>query len=172
MADDAPANPAPTCTEGYESLEPWWVVEGPGPLAGFKLRVDREEYAKGDELTAELRNVTESEQGAGNKHKYDIQYRATDGWHTIFGTPANESFAWTDEGYLIQPGDGWTWRFTLTQAGLSEGEDSGQSYHACQPVKPGTYRFVFWGVTTEQEREEGFETDYALGVPFKVESGP
>lgn len=172
MADDGPADPAPTCPEGYRSLQPWWIVKGPGPLAGFELRLDRETYTEGDELTAKLRNVTQSKQGAGNKHKYDIQYRGTDGWHTIFGTREDEGFCWTDEGYLIPPDNGFTWRFTLTQAGLSGGEGRRQSYRACQPVTPGTYRFVFWGISPEKEHGRGVETDSALGVKFRVESTP
>lgn len=159
MTDITPANPSPTCTDGYRSLEPWWIVKGPGPLAGFELRLDGETYSKGENLTAELRNVSNQKQGAGNRQKYDIQSRGPDGWHTIIGVREAEGFEWTDEGYLIPPGNGWTWRLTLTQDGVWDGEGGGQSYHACQRLEPGNYRFVFWGVGESEE---------ALGIPFTV----
>lgn len=162
MTDTTPANPAPTCTEGYRSLEPWWIVKGSGPLAGFQLRLDGETYSEGDALIAELRNGTDQQQSAGNKAKYDIQYRGPNGWHTIIGVKEDEGFEWTDEGYLIPPGNGWTWRLTLTETGIWDGEYRGQSYRACQPLNPGTYRFVFWGVG---------ESDEALGISFTVSSG-
>lgn len=159
MTDNVPATPAPTCMEGYESLDPWWIVEDPGPLAGFELRLDGESYTVGDELVAKLRNSTKDKQAAGNKFKYDIQYEGADSWHTIIGTREDEEFGWTDEGVLIPPGNGWTWRLTLTQAGVWDGEGSGQGYYACQPLKSGNYRFVYWGVG---------ESEDALGIPFTV----
>lgn len=170
MTDNAPAKPAPTCSDGYESLNPWWIVKGPGPLAGFELRLDSESYAVGDELTVKLRNVTGGKRGTGNKDKYDLQHHGPDGWHTIFGTPADEEFGWTDEGILHPPGNGFTWRFTITRDGLSGGGRTGSGYHVCEPITPGTYRFVYWGITIEREDGAGVETNYALGIPFRVQS--
>lgn len=166
---DGPAAPAPSCPDGYQSLTPGWVVTGPGPLAGFELLLDRETYDHADEFTAELENVTTEEQISGSKSKFDVQHRRADGWHTIFGTSESPA-RWTDGGVVHQPGVGFTWRFTLTQDGLSGEVESGPVYQACQPIEPGAYRFVFWGITTERERDADTETDEALGVPFRVES--
>lgn len=166
---DGSAAPAPSCPDGYQSYDPWWVVEGSGPLGGFDLALDGETYEHGDELVAELRNVTDEEQMTGVKQMFDIQYQDGAGWHTIFDLPDNQDPIWPLVGLSHPPGDGFTWRLTLTQASLSDGEiESAESYHVCQPLKPGQYRFVYWGITTEQEREEDFETDYALGEPFTV----
>lgn len=170
MTDNTPAKPAPTCTEGYESLKPWWIVRGPGPLAGFKLRLDTEGYTVGDELTVELRNVADGYSTSGNKNKYDVQRHGPDGWHTILGTSVDEDFGWTDEGISHPSGKGFTWRFTLTREGLSGQGRTGSGYHVCEPITPGTYRFVYWGIVIEREGEAGVETDYALGVPFHVHS--
>jgi hypothetical protein len=148
--------------EGYESLNPWWIVEDPGPLAGFELRLDRESYAVGDELVAKLRNITKEKQETGNKYTYDIQYEGADGWHTIIGTREDDEFGWDEVGYLFPPGNGWTWRLTLTQPGVWDGwdgEGSGQGYFACQPLTSGNYRFVYWGVG---------ESEDAIGIPFTV----
>jgi hypothetical protein len=65
------------------------------PLAEFELNLDSEAYSKGDLLIAKLRNVTNQGQSAGNKAKYDIQYRGPNGWHTIIGVSEEEDFGWT-----------------------------------------------------------------------------
>lgn len=169
-ADDGPAAPAPSCPDGVESVDPRWVVAGPGPLDGFELRLDRDVYARGAELTVRLRNVAEGERTSGVAAKYDLQYRAADGWHTILGTDADGAVVIPDLGILHEPGEGFTWRFPLTRAGVSRETDRGPTYHACQPVRAGTYRFVYWGIVTEREREEDFATEYALGVAFDVEA--
>lgn len=159
------AGPAPSCGE-YDPIDPGWVVADRGPLGGFDLTLDSRELAIGDTLTATLTNVTDEKQSTGNKKKYDIQYRAAEGWHSIFGTEGMA--AWTDEGVGHSPGEGFTWTLTITQEGLSEAVDHGPDYYVCTPLDPGAYRFVFWGITTERERRENFETDYALGVPFSL----
>lgn len=168
--EDGPAAPAPSCPDGVESVDPRWVVAGPGPLDGFELRVDRDAYARGDELVTRLRNVTDEERTSGVEAKYDVQYLGADGWHTILGTDAEGAVVIPDLGILHEPGEGFTWRFPLTRAGVSRETDRGPTYHACQPIRPGTYRFVYWGIVTEREREEDFETKYALGVAFDVEA--
>ena len=166
--EDGSAGPAPSCPDGSEPFDPWWVVLGSGPLAGFELRLDRSTYARSETLEAVLRNVTDGQQSTGNAAKYDVQRRGEDGWHTVFGGPEDRPLAWTDEGVVHPPGGGFTWRFPLTDAGLSRGVDEGPAYRVCDPLRPGDYRFVYWGLTSEREREEGFETDYALGVSFGV----
>lgn len=159
------AGPAPSCGD-YDPIDPGWVVAGRGPLGGFDLTLNRRELDIGDTLTPTLTNVTDREQSTGNRKKYDIQYRGADGWHSIFGTDG--IVPWTDEGVGHQPGTGFTWELTFTQDGLTEAVDHGPAYYVCSPLEPGTYRFVFWGITTDRERREDFETDYALGVPFTV----
>lgn len=159
------AGPAPSCGD-YEPIDPGWVVAGRGPLGGFDLTLNRRELVRGDTLTPSLTNVTDAEQSTGNRKKYDIQFRGAEGWHSIFGTDGIAP--WTDEAVGHQPGEGFTWELTVTQDGLTEAVDHGPAYYVCSPLEPGTYRFVFWGITTERERREDFETDYALGVPFTV----
>ncbi len=162
---DGSAGPAPSCTGEYSSFNPRWVVEGSGPLGGFNLTTDQQTIALGDNITVSLRNVTDSTQTTGNRQKYDVQYRDSDGWHTIFGVIDN--YAWNDMGIGHEPNRGFTWEFPFTRDGLSNiAENSG--YGVCAPINSGKYRFVYWGITTEQEKEEDYETDYALGVPFTV----
>lgn len=169
LNSEGSARPAPSCPDGYESFTSGWVVEGSGPLGGFDLVIRQDTYEQGDELVAELRNVTDDRQVSGNKGKIDLQYQGPNGWHTVFGIPQDTNPIWTSEGIAHPPGEGFTWRLPLSQEGLSEGAiESFPSYQACQQIVPGKYRFVYWGITTEQEREEDFETDYALGEKFTV----
>ena len=106
---------------------------------------------------------------SGVAAKYDLQYLGADGWHTILGTPEDSPVVIPDLGILHEPGDGFTWRFVLSRTGVSREAERGPAYHACEPIRPGTYRFVYWGITTRREREEDSETEYALGVAFTVE---
>lgn len=160
---DGSAGPAPSCTGEYSSFTPRWVVEGSGPLAGFDLTANQETIALGDTLTVSLRNVTNTTQITGNRRKYDVQYRGSNGWHTIFGTKDNA--AWDAIGIEHEPNQGFTWQFPVTRVGLSSITDQ---YGVCTPITPGTYRFVYWGITTEQEENEDYETDYAIATSFTV----
>ena len=161
------ALPARSCGTGYTPLDPAWVVEDPGPLGGFELSVGRGSLSVGDELVATVTNVTDEPKVSGNRQKYDIQYRDGGSWRTIFGLP-DEHAVWTDVGIEHQPGEGFAWEFTFTRDGLSDAVDLQPRYHACDPLYPGDYRFVYWGITSEREASEDFETEYALGAPFTV----
>jgi len=162
---DGSAGPAPSCTGEYSSFTPRWVVEGSGPLAGFNLTTDQQTIALGDTLTVSLRNVTGNTQTTGNRRKYDVQYRNSNGWHTIFGKKDN--YFWNDIGIEHQPSQGFTWQFPFSRDGLSNiAENNG--YGVCAPINTGTYRFVYWGITTEQEEKEDYETDYAIATSFTV----
>lgn len=105
--------PAPSCHDEYIPLDPSWAVEGPGPLGGFDLTLERHQITHGDTLTATLKNVANEESETGNKKKYDIQYHAESGWHSIFGTE-DEIQIFSDEAILHQPGEGFTWQLTFT----------------------------------------------------------
>lgn len=165
---DAGAGPAPSCPGELSAFDPHWVVEGSGPLAGFTLTVNRRTVAIGDTLAVSLRNSTDATQMTGNKRKYDVQYRGSSGWHTIFGLKDN--YVWDDIGIEHEPNHAFTWQFPVTRDGLSNITET-SPYGVCAPITPGTYRFVYWGVTTDREEAEDYETDYALGVPFTVSEG-
>lgn len=158
-----PAAPVPSCPEGYHSFEPWWKVKGPGPLGGFELSLNKQSYTQGEELTARLRNITDESRTTGVKKMFDIQFEGNQGWHTIFGLPEGQDAAYPLVGLRHPSGEGFTWNLTLSQEGLSEGSiESAKQFHACLPIEPGNYRFVYWGVG---------ESKAAIGVQFTVASG-
>lgn len=57
----------------------------------------------------------------------------------------------------------------MTKDGLSETGKARPDYFVCTPLRSGTYRFIYWGVVPEKQREE--DTDYALGTQFTVTEG-
>lgn len=161
------AAPASSCPDGYKPLDPFYVVESSRPMDGFDLALNKETYSVGETLVAELVNVTNEVRSTGVKSKFDIQKQAEDGYHSIFGIPEDEDPIWPLVGIRHPPGEGFTWRLTLSLEGLSEGQiESAPSLQACQPIEPSKYRFVFWGITTPRERSDGLEGGF--GVPFTV----
>lgn len=131
-------------------------------LAGFTLTLSKESVARGGQIMARLRNVTDEDQSSGNRYKYDIQRQTAAGWRSIFQIP--KTSYWTDEGLIHPPDTGLTWNLRLTQNDL-ERTDGQPDYYVCEPVVAGTYRFVYWGITPEQEAQGN---EYALGSIFVV----
>ncbi len=166
---DGSAGRAESCRDGYESIEPYWVVERYGRLAGFALEIEERSISVGETLAATLENVSGETNTSGNKGKFDIQYRDSDRWRTIFGR--EDVFAgWSDEGVTHEPGEGFRWEFTFSQDGASDAVRHSPTYHVCAPLSSGEYRFVYWGVTSEKEAENDYETDYGVAARFTVRS--
>lgn len=165
--NDGKSSAPSSCPNGITPLEPWWVVEGPGPLGGFDLSIRAREISIGGTLSATLTNITNEEKSTGNKQKYDIQYQTESGWETIFGID-QETAMYTSEGITHQPGEGFSWNLTFTRSGLTDAVNQEPMYSVCAPLESGTYRFVYWGITTEQEVRDDYETDYGIGIAFSV----
>ena len=156
------AGPVPSCPDGYiASYDPWWEVVGSGPLGGFDLSLNKERFTKGELLVAKLRNITDGPQETGIRNKVDIQYQGSNGWHTILGIDEHQTVAFPQVALTHKQNEGFTWRVPLSQEKLAAGNEGGinSSFHACQPIKPGQYRFVYWGVGGADE---------AIGAPFEV----
>ncbi|WP_257300560.1 hypothetical protein [Haloarchaeobius sp. FL176] len=160
---------AESCRDGYQSIDPYWIVECYGRLAGFVLEIENGSISVGDTLVARLQNVSGETNSSGNKGKFDIQYRDLNQWRTIFGR--EEVFAgWSDEGVRHDPGAGFQWELTFTQEGASDAVRHSPTYHICAPLTNGEYRFVYWGVTSEKEVENNYETNYGVAARFSVRS--
>lgn len=157
LDDSNPVGTVPDCPEPYKSLEPFWVVAGSGPIGGFELRLNRNRYSVGDILEANLVNRTSKSQPTGGKDRVDIIYKGEEGWHTIFGSIEGNP-DWLAERILHKPGGVFNWKVTLTQEGLSEGNSLNGDYHACQQIKPGQYRFVYWGIIQEKEKTKNLKS--------------
>lgn len=171
--DDQPGTASTTeppgsgeCGDDYDPLPTAFDVVEYGSLAGFELSVEPESVPVGGAFEVRLRNASGEEQVSGNRRKFDVQRETGDGWETIYG--AEGRVVWTDEGVPHAPGEGFTWAFAATPAGMT-GENTDPPFAVCDPVEPGSYRFVYWGLTSREERESDFETEYAVGARFEVE---
>lgn len=153
-----------SCRDDLDRLTVGWKVRE-GPLDGFALDLSTDAVPRGGQLTVTLRNVTAGERTTGIKRKYDIERQTDSGWQSIFWKPKNAY--WTDEAIAHSPGEGFTWSFTVTQRGFRAVEGQ-PAYYVCAPLEPGTYRFVYWGITPEAEHQSDAEMDYALGSTFTI----
>ena len=148
--------PAPACGDGWKRVNAY--ADGDvrlGTAAGFELTAEPETLAVGDCVTFRLTNRSDEPKVTGIQAKYDVHRETADGWRSVLFT---ESRAYEDLGVRQKPGEGFVWRRRLSRAGLSV-ESDGHAVRACEPLRPGTYRFVYWGVG------DGFD---ALGVEFEV----
>lgn len=69
---------AESCRDGYRSIDPYWVVERYGRLAGYRLDIEDQSISVGETLVATLENVSGETNTSGNKGKFDIHYRDAD----------------------------------------------------------------------------------------------
>lgn len=160
------AKPARSCPDDVSAFNPWWTVDGTGPIGGFRLSVEQSAYALGDTVTCSLQNIAQEPRSTGNPDQYDIQYRGEDGWRTIYTTP-HDDVEWATIGVSHDPGTGFTWEFPLTQTGLSNVDPNNTKYVLCGPIQPGDYRFVYWALTQNTTTDEQSEV-VALSVSFTV----
>lgn len=157
------------CENGGELVEDFVVKYN--TLGGFDLTTTKERIAVGDQITFRLENVTDEDKVSGVKSKYTIHRKTAKGWRDIFYAPDSEGiYGYHDLGMNHPPGDGFTWELTFNQSGLAHDIEGGMgSLDVCTPLQSGTYRFVYWGVSGEQEIES--EKEYALGIRFTVFEG-
>lgn len=157
-ASDCPPKdqPAPTCSGGWEHVGGYVDDETPPPTGGgFELTVEPATLALGDCVTFRLTNRTDEEKATGIRDKYVVHRETADGWRSVL---FSKSGAYVDLGILHPPDEGFVWNRRFSPAGLS-GHGDRHSIRACEPLQPGTYRFVYWG---------GAGSFDALGVRFEV----
>ncbi|MFB6296752.1 MAG: hypothetical protein ABEH66_07955 [Halobacteriales archaeon] len=149
--------PADPCRGDFDRIGYSGTVKR-GPIGVFDLSVSPESVPLGGQLTVRLENAgntprTTEAAVTGIKNKYIIERQIGDGWQSVFWEADRETAVWNDEGIHHAPGEGFTWHLTLTRSGLEQG-----FYHVCEPLRAGTYRFVYFGMGD----------DPALGAEFTV----
>jgi hypothetical protein len=107
------------------------------------LRVDQVGYARGSTVTVTMTNVGDEEQYTGNRHKYSLQVYTEDGWQDVRGWDGDPR-GYTDEAIVHQPGEGFEWSLTLTEAGVLMDHAHEESLTVCPGLPAGRYRFAFW----------------------------
>lgn len=127
------------CSDG----ERWDIAfrrVGHGTYEGFRLAADPETVALGDDITFRLRNVSGEPRSVGTDGNYTIQDRHTGGWRNVFSTEAG--IGWDGSAKSVDPDElAFAWTFTVAETGFEDAR-----YELCDPLTPGEYRFVYWGL--------------------------
>ncbi|WP_227131878.1 hypothetical protein [Halorubellus salinus] len=150
------ADPASSCGERTEPLDPYWTAAEPGPRDGFWLTASADRVALGDEVTFALTNVSDEVQTTGVSKKLDVQRATGDGWHSILGI-APDNWGIIDNAVRHEPGSGFEWTVTVSETGLTDAFEYTPTYRVCGPLEPGSYRFVYWGTGRNAAHAVGFE---------------
>lgn len=159
--DSEPTYPEARCAEAERYTIADEVLQD--SLDGFTLSVDPTEVQRGDTITVDLTNETDETGVTGNRHKFTIHRRHDGAWESVF--TEGEHTGWNAVGIMHEPGEGFTWELTVSEDGFAAAENR---LEPCAAVRPGTYRFVYWGVGGEKERETDYEQEYGLGAEFSV----
>jgi hypothetical protein len=170
----SPTTTAPTrtntgigrCGPGYERTVAFTGYSGiTDKLDGFALTSNEATVRRGENISFTLVNRADEERETGNRSKYDIQRHTNDSWQSVFWKQTDPHPFYHSDLILHPPGEGFAWEFTLTSEALSHEIENGTGHLAvCDPLQPGTYRFVFHGNPSNDQ-------DTALGCRFDVVEG-
>lgn len=131
--------------EGFERHPAGYEEEGIhwGDIDAFALRVDDLEFEYGDTAHITLTNTSLSEEGTGNRLKYNLEVYPEGGWQDV-----RERYGHTDELVTHSPREGFEWGIELTEEGIREEmpELEDDELTVCPDLESGRYRFVFFGV--------------------------
>ncbi|ACM57847.1 cupredoxin domain-containing protein [Halorubrum lacusprofundi] len=101
-------------------------------------------FERGDDVRIELTNVSNREVSVGNHGKYNVEVLTEEGWTDVRGGDDGQ-FDYTDEAIAHPPGETVVWEFTMTESGLVAEENQPDGLRVCPDLRPGRYRFVFFG---------------------------
>lgn len=117
----------------------------------FSLKIDPASVNLGQDISIHLKNISPETQRTGSRDHYAIQKEGEDGkWNHIFSTKENAPLDAQAADHA--PSDGFTWDFTASPIGFSTGP-----YYVCKELKPGKYRFVYFGLPDDAALENTFE---------------
>ena|GEM_PF-844958 len=143
-----------------------------GEFDGFEIETSRERVPTGGTIGVRVRNRSGEERTVGVRSKFDIQRSVErtddpDDWRSVYHTRTD--LLVSRVGRSVEPGTTLSWRLRLTPDGLTHRVSRRREPAVvCEPLAPGSYRFVFWGLSGEPA--EG-ETVDGLAAPFEVVEG-
>jgi len=134
--------PAPSCGDKWKRVDAATSGEvSQGTAGGFEVTADPPTLSLGDCVTFRLTNTGDESQVTGTKQTYDIHRKTAEGWRSVLFTNRR---GYNSLGIRHEPGEGFVWKRRFSQAGLSRDSEY-RGIRACEPLEPGTYRFVYWG---------------------------
>jgi hypothetical protein len=132
--EDSEVNRYPS---GYGSDELSW-----GAADGFSLRVDGDSFEYGETARVSLRYTWPGSATIGNREKYNLETLTEAGWQELRSAAGLVTL--TDLGFEKFTGQGWTWDIELTESGMEDATEADVT--VCTALRPGRYRFVYWGL--------------------------
>ncbi|MFC4989525.1 MSCRAMM family adhesin SdrC [Saliphagus infecundisoli] len=135
----------------------------------FELEASPDPVALGEEITATLRWLEGDDNSRfGTGEKFTVERETDDGWESIYRVNSALE-TWMDMGSIkpeSSPPTAWfEWSLTLTREGMAKPTLGETPYAVCELLEPGTYRFVYWSVSSPEGRED---TDLGIGSEFTV----
>lgn len=132
-----------TCDDDEARREPQQFDEdllswGDDPDGRWELRITDTAFEHGARIHVRLRNVSDDEQGTGNRGKYNLQIQTDDGWEDVRVWRDGQPQPHPDELVVHDPGEGFDWRFSMAE---DEFEDRKRT--VCPELETGRYRFAF-----------------------------
>ena len=115
----------------------------------FLLEIEPPSVNLGQDISIHLKNISSESQRTGSRDHYAIQKNDHDEWNHIFSTKGNVLL--DAQAVDHDPSDGFTWEFTVSPIGFSIGP-----YYVCKELKPGKYRFVYFGLPDGAALESAF----------------
>jgi hypothetical protein len=135
-----------------------------GTLNGFEIETTHQRVPTGGTIGVRVRNRSGEERTVGVRSKFYIQRHVekTDepsDWRSVYYT--TEDLLVGRVGRSVEPGTTLGWRLRLTPDGLTHRVSMrGEPAVVCEPLAPGSYRFVFWGLSGESVD--------GLATPFEI----
>lgn len=129
---------------GYDGSVHVGAFESDGETT-LAMRVDESTYERGDTATVRMTAVADEVVDTGNADKYNLEVYTEEGWQEVRG--GEGPFPYTDEAVGHAPGEGFEWRFELTEDGVVA--DAPHDFRVCPGLPAGRYRFTYWGVIGE-----------------------
>lgn len=107
---------------------------------GFVVSASPDTIEIGEQITFRLENKTNEVKETGESSQFNIEKRRDDSCYGVFteGGPFDAALT------MHEPGDGFDWMLTFT-----ENEIDGTRKPLCGSLEPGTYRFVYFGISVE-----------------------
>jgi len=107
---------------------------------GLDLQSERDTYEMGETLRVSITNVSDELIDTGTLSKYFIQRHEGDEWVDLH---YKEKLDFSTVAHPFPPGHSETYTFEISNDGIDR-----THHRLCTEIRPGNYRFVFFGIST------------------------
>ncbi len=120
------------------------VVDTPATRIELSAEGNSETY--GQSIRLVLRNTGDEAATTLGRHAYSVQRETESGWLDVRGSTTGEPVTLPQAAEPFDPGGTYSWAVELDETALASAVPD-RELEVCPPLGPGTYRFVYWGIT-------------------------